>query len=130
MLKIISDVFSQFASSFAGIHIALNKVRQRLSSWRWSMSATIDDDEMATETDGMALEVEAGPAEELALATKDADEHFPRERLPVRLPRSGALANPRFGPMVVINDGGYFVPLWTAGDLLRGCRYFWRACWD
>lgn len=94
------------------------------------MSATINDDEMATETDGIALEVEAGAAEELALAAQDADEYFPRERLPVRLPWIGALANPRIGPMVVINDGGYLVPVWTAGDLLGGCRYFWRANQD
>jgi hypothetical protein len=46
------------------------------------------------------------------------------------LPWIGALPNPRIGPMVVINDGGYLVPLCTAGDLLRGCRNFWRASRD
>jgi hypothetical protein len=90
------------------------------------VSATIDDHEMATETEEMALELEAGPAEELALVAKDADEHFPRERLPW----IGALPNPRIGPMAALNDGGYLVPLWTAGDLLRGCRYLWRAYQD
>jgi hypothetical protein len=28
--------------------------------------------------------------------------------------------------MLVLNDAGYFVPLFTAGDLVRGCRYLWR----
>ena len=41
-----------------------------------------------------------------------------------------ALPNPRIGPMVVINDAGYWVPLGSAGDLLRGCRYFWRENQD
>jgi hypothetical protein len=29
--------------------------------------------------------------------------------------------------MVVLDDSGYLVSLCTASDLLRGCRYFWRA---
>jgi hypothetical protein len=47
-----------------------------------------------------------------------------------RLPWIGTLPNPRLGPIVVINDNGYLVPLWTAGELLRGCKYFWRASRD
>lgn len=43
------------------------------------------------------------------------------------LPWIGALPNPRIGPTVVINDSGYLVPLCTAGDLLRGGKYYWRA---
>ena len=46
------------------------------------------------------------------------------------IPWIGSLRNPRIGPMVAINDSGYLVPLWTAGDLLRVCKYFWRAYQD
>jgi hypothetical protein len=28
--------------------------------------------------------------------------------------------------MVVLNESGYLVPLLTAGDLLRGCKYYWH----
>lgn len=90
------------------------------------MSATIDDYEMATVTKEMTLEVKAGPATELARADQGAEKHF----LYGRLPWIGALPNPRIGPMVVINDAGYLVPLGSAGDLLRGCRYFWREYQD
>ena len=33
------------------------------------------------------------------------------------LPWIGALENPHLGPMVVLNESGYLVPLETAGDL-------------
>ena len=42
------------------------------------------------------------------------------------LPWIGALPNPRLGPMVVVDESGYLVPLCTAGDLLRGFRMLWR----
>ena len=47
---------------------------------------------------------------------------------PIRVPLTwiGTLANPHLGPMVVVGDGGYLVPLWTAGELLRGCKYYWH----
>ena len=51
-----------------------------------------------------------------------AEERLPRSRLPW----IGALENPRLGPMVVLNESGYLVPLLTAADLLRGCRYYWQ----
>lgn len=72
------------------------------------------------------------PLEELA---PDSDENQ-EEAPPVtteyvenreRLPWIGALPNPRVGPMFVLNENGYLVPLCTAGDLLRVCRYLWRA---
>jgi len=47
-----------------------------------------------------------------------------RVRAPI--PWIGELANPHLGPMVVVGSGGYLVPLWTAGELLRGCKYFWH----
>lgn len=43
------------------------------------------------------------------------------------LPWIGALRHPRLGPMVVLDHGGDFVALFTAGDLLRGCRFLWRS---
>lgn len=50
------------------------------------------------------------------------------EAAPVRVPLTwiGTLANPHLAPMVVVGDGGYLVPVWTAGELLRGCKYFWH----
>lgn len=58
----------------------------------------------------------------------DAEVDGEREhRAHARVPWIGALPNPRIGPMLVINDEGNFVPLCTSGDLLRGCRYFWRV---
>ena len=47
-----------------------------------------------------------------------------------RLPWIGALRNPRLGPIVVVDESGYLVPLCTASDLLRGCRYFWHRSQD
>lgn len=52
-----------------------------------------------------------------------AEENRPRGHLPWL----GDLQNPRLVPMAVVNDGGYLVPLWTASDLLRGCKYFWHG---
>ena len=40
----------------------------------------------------------------------------------------GELRKVTDGP--VVNDGGYFVPLFTAVDLVRGCRYLWRRALD
>jgi hypothetical protein len=51
-----------------------------------------------------------------------AEERLPRSRLPW----IGALENPRVGLLVVLNESGYLVPLLTAADLLRGCRYYWQ----
>ena len=44
-----------------------------------------------------------------------------------RIPWIGGLRNPRIGPMVVLDDSGFLVPLCTAGDLLRGFRSLWRV---
>lgn len=61
--------------------------------------------------------------ESLLLERDEAAEPAPRHRLPW----IGALENPHLVPMVVVNDSGYLVPLWTASDLLRGCKYFWHS---
>ena len=47
-----------------------------------------------------------------------------------RLPWIGELHNPRVVRMLVVNDNGYLVPLATAGDFLRACRYFWHRTQD
>ena len=44
-----------------------------------------------------------------------------------RSPWIGALPNPRQGPLLVVNDGGNLVSLFTAVDLVRGCRSFWQG---
>ena len=84
------------------------------------MTATIRDHEREMK---IADELHAELAEESSIVGAY------REGPPTYNPNPwiGALPNPRIGPMVAINDGGYLVPLWTAGDLLRVCKYFWRA---
>jgi hypothetical protein len=79
----------------------------RLSSRRWSMTATTDSREMAVGSNEMVAETGAGPMEELA-TDGNGVENGPAHGT---LPWIGALPNPRIGPMVVINDGGYLVPL-------------------
>ena len=81
------------------------------------------------EADVGTEEVPAGaaePMEELALAREASEGLTYRERLPW----IGALRNPRLGPMLVVNESGYLVPLCTASELLRGCRYFWHRSQD
>lgn len=68
----------------------------------------------------------AEPMEELVAAQEASEGLSFRERLPW----IGALSNPRLGPMLVVNESGYLVPLCTAGDLLRGCRSFWHRSQD
>ena len=45
------------------------------------------------------------------------------------LPWIDTLPNLCLGPMLVVSEGGYLVPLFTSVDLLRGCRSFWRRGW-
>ncbi len=86
------------------------------------MTATIDGGGLAIETEERVDVGHVQAAEESITGDERSKEH--RSQAP--LPWIGALPNPRLGPMVVVNDGGYFVPLFTAADLVRGCRYFWR----
>ncbi len=90
---------------------------------------------MTTMTDGREMEVEtkemvsndgARSMEESAVDSERAVGDLPH----VSLPWIGALGNPRVGPMLVINGNGYLVLLCTAGDLLRGCKKFWRVARD
>ena len=87
------------------------------------MTATMDDYDREIEIDEIENECHAEAAEQSPIVDAHCDQ--PTSHGPLRW--IGALPNARIGTMVVINDGGYLVPLWTAGDLLRGCRYFWRA---
>ena len=82
------------------------------------MMAAVDDDGLATEKQAMVDEEVA----ETAAMTADGE----GRHAAVVLPWVGGLSNPRLGPMFVLNDAGYFVPLFTAGDLVRGCRRLWR----
>lgn len=89
------------------------------------MTAKVFGGELDVGTD----EVPAGaaePMEELALAREASEGLTYREWLPW----IGALRNPRLGPMLVVNENGYLVPLCTASELLRGCRYFWHRSQD
>ncbi|MGZ8497070.1 MAG: hypothetical protein ACXW5W_01560 [Candidatus Binatia bacterium] len=88
---------------------------------------------MTAVTEGQEVDTEELVAEACVDAMKDVtppserpERHSPRHSLPW----IGDLANPRLGPLVVLNDSGYLVPLWTAGDLLRGCKYFWHGWRD
>ena len=81
------------------------------------------------ETDLEVEETLAGVVEamgELAVAQQANESPSFRERLPW----IGALCNPRLGPIVVVDESGYLVPLCTASDLLRGCRFFWHRSQD
>ena len=86
------------------------------------MAATVDGDEVETEVEECVLKYGGDAREEEPLAERLAEELAPRPRLTW----IGALENPRLGPMVVLNESGYLVPLLTAGDLLRDCRYYWH----
>ena len=87
------------------------------------MTATMDDYDREREIAELETECHAKAAEESVIV--GAHSETPMSHGP--LPWIGALPNPRIGPMVVINDGGYFIPLCTAGDQRRGCQYFWRV---
>jgi len=46
------------------------------------------------------------------------------------LPWIGAMPRSSYGVMAVVNEDGYLVPVWTAGDLLRACKIIWQATKD
>jgi hypothetical protein len=48
----------------------------------------------------------------------------------VPLPWIGAMPRPNYGVMAVVNEDGYLVPVYTAGDLLRACKIIWQATSD
>lgn len=83
----------------------------------------IDGDTVQNTPEARANEHGVGATTEVAMQSDRTDP----APLRVPIPWIGALTNPRLGPLVVVDDSGYLVPLWTAGDLLRGCRCFWRA---
>jgi hypothetical protein len=49
---------------------------------------------------------------------------------PSPLPWIGPMPRSRYVVMAVVNEGGYLVPVCTAGDLLRGCKIIWQASPD
>ena len=84
------------------------------------MGTRIDEDEASFNCEPLEREdaSEMDDAAAIGVAPEVANEHPP-------LPWIGSLSNPCFIPILALNDGGYLVPLFTAGDLLRGCRYLW-----
>jgi hypothetical protein len=85
---------------------------------RWNM--TVGNEEY-----GIGLDEEA--VEEAGAVHAEEGHETNGGQLRSELPWIGSLPNPHVGPMVVVNDNGYLVPLFTATDLLRGCRYFWHT---
>jgi len=86
------------------------------------MTATENGRELETRMKENLFDCGGDGMEEAPLEEISAEELAPRPRLPW----IGALENPRWGPMVVLNESGYLVPVLTAGDLLRGCKYYWH----
>jgi len=86
------------------------------------MAVTKDGGEAETRLEEELFNYGGDGMAEALLEEKLAEEPAPRPRLPW----IGAVENPRLGPMAVLNESGYPVPLLTAGDLLRGCKYFWH----
>jgi hypothetical protein len=87
------------------------------------MTAIVDCKEIDIATGATERDEDPGRVEE---STVDTDKRR-NESNYGSLPWIGALTNPQVGPMVVLNDSGYLIPLCTASDLLRGCRYFWHS---
>lgn len=65
-----------------------------------------------------------GEVEDEAVAQRDSTSRVFNSQPP--LPWIGSLPNPHVGPIVVLNENGHLVPVFTASDLLRSCRYFWQ----
>jgi len=86
------------------------------------MTPTLDGEVLERAPGASANEQNADAPTEAVLSGDRAEAASVR----VALPWIGTLANPHLGPMVVIGDGGYLVPLWTARELLRGCKYYWH----
>ena len=77
---------------------------------------------------GLVLEELAEACEEISPEdTADAPERSGVPRHGARLPWIGGLPNPHLGPMVVVDDSGFLVPIYTASDLLRSFRFLWRT---
>jgi hypothetical protein len=89
------------------------------------MTAIVDnrESEIEVENDAVERDADTGPVEGFVVG----NDNIHNEHSYGSLPWIGALRNPRVGPMVVLSDSGYLIPLCTAGDLLRGCKYFWQA---
>ncbi|MGE5219483.1 MAG: hypothetical protein ACM3SP_20990 [Chloroflexota bacterium] len=87
------------------------------------MDAKIHAEEREPVSDPLAEECDLLTIPEGAAATEQT-EIIPTAE---RIPWIGDLRNPGIGPMVVLDDRGFLVPLCTAGDLLRGFRSLWRT---
>lgn len=103
------------ALRFAELEDELSEVR--------NMNPTDDADEREFVADEIAVEADLLAIREVTVASGHAEAVPAMERIPW----IGGLRNPHIGPMVVLDDSGYLVPLCTAGDLLRGFRSLWRV---
>jgi len=83
---------------------------------------TVETESREVETEEMVRGGEAEAMEGLTPPDNPPERAAPRRLLPW----IGTLPHPHLVPMVALNDSGYLVPLWTASDLLRGCKYFWH----
>jgi hypothetical protein len=88
-----------------------------------NMPVRINDYEADFVPDKMEQECEIISAEETPIVPEQAGTALNA----APLPWIGALRNPHLGPMVVVDESGYLVPLYTAGNLLRGFRSWWRT---
>ena len=80
---------------------------------------------MDYEHDDTEMENERPRAEETGL-THPATQAYtePVERAPRY---SMLMQTPSPVLMAVVDESGYLVPVWSAGDLLRICKSYWRA---
>ncbi|HEY7217574.1 MAG TPA: hypothetical protein VH985_04210 [Candidatus Binatia bacterium] len=78
------------------------------------------------------LEVEEVAPEYGDVLTERLDQQSEIAERSMPVPPYSALMMPgsRAALMAVVDDNGYLIPICTAFDLLRGCKYFWRASLD
>ena len=64
--------------------------------------------------------------------TTQSDQISEARNLSIPPPPYAALAMPasRAALIAVLDGNGYLIPVYTAADFLRGCRYFWSASQD
>lgn len=58
-----------------------------------------------------------------AMVAENSDRRAP-------LPWTGVIPRFSYGVMAVVDQDGYLVPVFTAGDLLRACKMIWQATED
>ena len=87
---------------------------------------------MTTETkDRLAIQSQESPVHESAEApvaeSTLANARQGSSANPLRLSGAIVMLPPGRSVLAVVDEDGYMVPLFTAADLLRGCRAMWKA---